>query len=509
MEKDLVLIIEDDSTLLRGLRDNFRFKGYDVSEASDGRSGLEATLTLKPALIVLDVMMPEMDGFEVCKRIRNAGLDMPIIMLTAKGREEDIIRGLNAGAHDYMSKPFSIKELLARSGHLLRRNRTQLPDLFKFGHNEVNLVSHKLYHKGEEVTLTPKEFGLLTHFIKNLGRALTREEIMGSVWGSDILVTPRSVDRCINTLRNKVEPEATRPIYIQTIRDIGYRFESSDTQAIPDVEKHSGITAQSPWKVGLAVAGFRLTEKIAPRIWLGEDQKGCAAQLQHLPWLTDTQSHIQLAALARKLEAINHPLPLPVCLALYETQAVWLERGVSPVHLNHQLKGGAMALDQALAIVTTLAQGLGELHKQGILHLNVRTEVVYLGKAMHLGGFGLAEAALSQARAHGRNSLAALARQSPEGWSPQRLRGEKGNERDDIFAIGCLFHELLTANHPFAAPEAVDMVARTLLSDPPDLAERGISKNVCRILSRCLQKDPQDRFASMGDLVFALEGVET
>lgn len=225
MPGELILIIEDDTTLLRGLKDNFELRGYQVSSATDGKSGLETALSNPPDLVVLDIMLPKMNGFEICWQIREAKLDMPIIMLTAKGQEEDIVRGLNLGADDYMTKPFSIQELLARAGAFLRRRKASVPTMYSFGDCKLDLRSHRLFRSEEEIALSPKEFRLLEVFVKQAGRALTRDEILRSVWGSDILVTSRSVDRCITTLRGKIEKDPRHPRLIQTIRDVGYRFE--------------------------------------------------------------------------------------------------------------------------------------------------------------------------------------------------------------------------------------------------------------------------------------------
>ena len=220
-----VLIVEDDPALLRGLRDNFDGAGYRVIAARDGEAGLEAALTDRPDLVLLDIMLPRINGYEVCRRIREAGLDMPILMLTARGQEEDIVRGLNLGADDYVIKPFSIKELLARCNAFLRRRRAEMPDVFTFGDCRLDLGSHRLFRGDEEIQLSPKEFRLLELFARRAGRALTRDEILTSVWGTGILVTTRSVDRCVTTLRHKIEPDSRHPTFIRTIRDVGYRFE--------------------------------------------------------------------------------------------------------------------------------------------------------------------------------------------------------------------------------------------------------------------------------------------
>ena len=226
-ETKTVLIIEDDPTLLRGLKDNFALRGFRARTAEDGQAGLDAALDAPPDLIVLDIMLPKVNGYEVCRTIRRRGLDMPIIMLTAKGQEEDIIRGLELGADDYVTKPFSIRELIARANAFLRRHGTEVADVHRFGRCELDLASHRLLRDGVEVPLTTKEFRLLQYLVSRPGRALTRGDILDAVWGRSVIVTARSVDRCITTLRRKIEPDRERPTHIQTIRDIGYRFEGS------------------------------------------------------------------------------------------------------------------------------------------------------------------------------------------------------------------------------------------------------------------------------------------
>jgi DNA-binding response OmpR family regulator len=228
MPNEAILIIEDDPAMLRGLKDNFVFKGYRVKTAGDGESGLNEALNSKPDLIILDVMLPGINGYEICRLIRGEGLNIPIIMLTAKSQESDIILGLNLGADDYVTKPFNIQELLARVNAFLRRRRQEEIRQFHFGDFILNLDSRQLLRRGKEVELTPKEFGLLALFVKRAGCALTRDEILKHVWGYDILVTARSVDRCVTTLRTKIERNPQEPAFIKTIRDVGYRFENMD-----------------------------------------------------------------------------------------------------------------------------------------------------------------------------------------------------------------------------------------------------------------------------------------
>jgi DNA-binding response OmpR family regulator len=227
MTHSTVLIIEDDCTLLRGLKDNFLAQGYCVRTAGDGQEGLDSALEDPPDLILLDIMLPKVNGYEVCRVIRKHELDMPIIMLTAKGQEEDIVRGLELGADDYVTKPFSIRELLARAKAFLRRRELKPSDEYRFGDCLLDLTAHKLFKAGVEVPLTTKEFRTLEYFVRRVGRALTRNDILDAVWGSSVIVTSRSVDRCITTLRGKIEPDPRHPTHIRTIRDIGYRFEDS------------------------------------------------------------------------------------------------------------------------------------------------------------------------------------------------------------------------------------------------------------------------------------------
>jgi len=222
---ETVLIIEDDPTMLIGLRDNFEFKGYKVLTAADGEKGLKAALNSKPDLIILDIMLPKINGYDICRLIREEKLAMPVIMLTAKGEESDIVLGLNLGADDYVTKPFSIKELLARAAAFLRRAKKEVQDAYEFGGLRLDISARRLTRKNKEIELSPKEFNLLEYFVKKPGRALTRDEILNAVWGYDCVVTSRSIDRFVTTLRNKIEPDPARPIFIHTIRQIGYRFE--------------------------------------------------------------------------------------------------------------------------------------------------------------------------------------------------------------------------------------------------------------------------------------------
>lgn len=222
---ETILIIEDDSTMLRGLKDNFEFKGYNVITAADGEAGLNAALDSHCDLIILDIMLPKINGYEICRLVREQKIETPIIMLTAKGQESDIILGLNLGADDYMTKPFSIKELLARANAFLRRNRQKQTDVYEFENFRLDINSRTFTKKGKEIKLSPKEFSLLEYFLKRQSRALTRDDILNEVWGYNCFVTSRTVDRFVNSLRNKIEKDPKRPLYIKTVRQIGYKFQ--------------------------------------------------------------------------------------------------------------------------------------------------------------------------------------------------------------------------------------------------------------------------------------------
>lgn len=221
-----ILIIEDDPAILRGLKDYFLKRGFDVRSATDGAQGLSAARNGKADLILLDIMLPKLNGYEICRAIRKEGDDVPIVMLTAKGQEDDIVRGLEVGADDYVTKPFSVRELHARvQAFLRRRGKEGAGAMQEFGDCRMDRESHRLFKGGVEIALTTKEYRLLEYFLERPGRALTRDMIINGVWGSDVIVTTRSVDRCITTLRGKIERDPHGPMHIQTIRDVGYRFE--------------------------------------------------------------------------------------------------------------------------------------------------------------------------------------------------------------------------------------------------------------------------------------------
>jgi len=224
MTEGRLLLIEDEPALARGLADTLRARGFDVAVAADGQCGLDAALSGQADLILLDLMLPRVNGYEICRAVRAYGLDVPILMLTAKGQEEDVVLGLNLGADDYITKPFRVAELIARARAFLRRRGSRQP-VCRFGDCEIDLRARRVIRDGKVLDLTAKEFALLAYFATRPGCALARDTILNAVWGSSVFVTPRSIDRCVATLRAKVEPDPHYPAYIQTVREIGYRFE--------------------------------------------------------------------------------------------------------------------------------------------------------------------------------------------------------------------------------------------------------------------------------------------
>jgi len=221
-----ILIVEDEPNMVAGLRDNFEFEGYSVITAPDGVAGLERALSESPDLVILDVMMPRMSGLDVCKQLKSKRPSTPIIMLTARGQEVDKVVGLELGADDYVTKPFSIRELLARVKAVLRRsgNAPKQGEKFAFGEVEVNLRSCQVSRKGKALDFSSKEFELLKYFLVHPGETLSRDRLLEEVWGYDHFPTTRTVDAHIVRLRQKVEPRPEEPRFILTVHGTGYKF---------------------------------------------------------------------------------------------------------------------------------------------------------------------------------------------------------------------------------------------------------------------------------------------
>jgi len=221
-----ILVVEDEPNMVAGLRDNFEFEGYRVITASDGVEGLRRALEESPDLVILDVMMPQMSGLEVCRQLRAKRASIPIIMLTARGQEVDKVVGLELGADDYVTKPFSIRELLARVKAILRRTAV-IPkdqDQHSFGDVEVDLRRCRVLRSGKAVDISSKEFELLKYFVCHSGETLSRDRLLEYVWGYDNYPTTRTVDTHLVRLRQKLEPDPEQPQYFLTVHGTGYRF---------------------------------------------------------------------------------------------------------------------------------------------------------------------------------------------------------------------------------------------------------------------------------------------
>ena len=221
-----ILVIEDQEDLLNGLKVNLEIEGYQVAKALRGDTGLTMAMGQSPDLIVLDVMLPGMDGLDVCRELRRRGFENPIIMLTAKGDEIDRVVGLEVGADDYITKPFGLRELLARIRVRLRRQppSRRLLARYVFGAVEIDFEQMRATRKGKPVVMTAKEFDLLGFFVRCKGEVLTRDRMLNEVWGTECHVAPRTVDAHILKLRQKLEETPAEPKYILTVYGEGYKF---------------------------------------------------------------------------------------------------------------------------------------------------------------------------------------------------------------------------------------------------------------------------------------------
>ncbi|HON44522.1 MAG: response regulator transcription factor [Planctomycetes bacterium] len=233
-----ILIIEDDPSILLGLEKNLQFEGYNVLSSQDGEEGLTFAIQKLPDLLILDVMLPKISGFEICKSIRQKNLPILILMLTARDKEIDKIMGLDLGADDYITKPFSIRELIARVKALLRRKYYYQPTLpnFSFGKFYIDFIGRTVTANDKFLEMSSKEFDLLKLFIENEGKVLSREEILAQVWGVDYFGTSRTVDNFITKLRHKLESEDDSIEYIVTARGVGYKFQA--TALSPSMDKN-------------------------------------------------------------------------------------------------------------------------------------------------------------------------------------------------------------------------------------------------------------------------------
>ena len=220
-----ILVVEDEPTIALGLHDDLRVEGFEVEVVSDGDTGARKALGGEFDLVLLDVMLPGKDGFTVCRELRDAGVHIPIILLTARGQEADKLAGLGVGADDYVTKPFSPRELVARVHALLRRaSRPAAGRSFRFGPVRVDFISHEVFKDGQPVDVTPSEFKLLKVLIERRGQVLSIDRLLHEGWGSEVFLTDRVIYTHINNLRAKVEPDARNPRHIVSVRGLGYRF---------------------------------------------------------------------------------------------------------------------------------------------------------------------------------------------------------------------------------------------------------------------------------------------
>lgn len=224
-----ILIVEDELNMVQGLKDNLEFEGYEVDAAMEGSSGLQKVLQGKYDLILLDVMLPEVSGFDICKAARKAGVDTPVILLTAKGEEIDKVLGLELGADDYITKPFSLRELLARIKAILRRTSNggeghSEPEFVSIGNIQVNFRNYLARDKDQEIKMSHKEFEVLHYLYQNAGKTIHRDDLMSSVWSIDYDITTRTVDNFILKLRQKIETDPNNPKIILTVHGVGYKL---------------------------------------------------------------------------------------------------------------------------------------------------------------------------------------------------------------------------------------------------------------------------------------------
>ena len=225
-DKRKILVVEDDEALMLGLVENLKFAGYDVVTATDGPQGVAAAQESRPALVLLDIMLPGMSGYEVCREIRNRGSDVPIVMLTARQDEFDKLHGFETGADDYVTKPFSVNELLARVKAIVLRGRSkkESPRRYEFEDFVLDMDARVLTRKDKEIPLTRTEFDLLAYFCVHEGKALSRDAVMNDVWGTEYYGTQRSLDSFVASLRSKIEKHTGKPEHILTVHGVGYKF---------------------------------------------------------------------------------------------------------------------------------------------------------------------------------------------------------------------------------------------------------------------------------------------
>jgi DNA-binding winged helix-turn-helix (wHTH) protein/tRNA A-37 threonylcarbamoyl transferase component Bud32 len=420
-------------------------------------------------------------------------------------------------------KPFSISELLARANAFLRRHRTGTVSEYVFGDLRLDLSAHRLTRNGEETTLTPKEFQLLEYLISRAGRALTRDDIMDRVW-SGVFVTGRSVDRCITTLRGKIEPDARNPTYIRTIRDVGYRFEQpedrADTAASPE---GPGAVLRSdpdaPLAAGTCLGRFEIIDLIG-RGGMAEVYRARDSRLERdvaikvlARRLAD--QHEVLQRFERETKAVA-ALSHPNVLAIYDVGteddlAFAVTELLEGETLRARLKHSPLPWSEARSIALAAADGLAAAHEKGIVHRDVKPENIFLTttdvvKLLDFGlarleepaRFPLADGSMSFETSRG-TILGTI-----DYMAPEQLRGEAVDGRTDVFSLGCVLFEMLTGRCPFKRDTPADTMAAILTEDSPELRSKDAPRRTNGVLSRCLAKPSADRWPSAQALADAL-----
>ena len=220
-----ILVVEDEPGIRLAIKDELEFEGFDVVLADDGPSGLAAIVKAQPDLVVLDLMLPGRNGFQICEDVRAQGIRTPIIVITARNQESDKVRGLELGADDYVTKPLSLAELVARVRAVLRRaGRADDRDVVEVPPIRIDFRRHSAFKGGIELQLTDTEFQILGLLVRRAGEVITRDEFLKQIWGEDVYVTHRTVDTHVASLRKKIEDDLDRPVFILSVRNVGYRF---------------------------------------------------------------------------------------------------------------------------------------------------------------------------------------------------------------------------------------------------------------------------------------------
>ncbi len=528
MPYETVLIIEDDPTLLLGLRDNFESAGFTVQTAVDGEAGLEAAQTGAADLILLDIMLPKVNGYEICRLLRQGGLDTPIIMLTAKGQEDDIVRGLNLGADDYLTKPFSIRELLARANAFIRRRSSGPAKVHRFGECELDLESHRLYRKGEEVVLTPKEFQLLEYFAQRSGRALTRDDIMHSVWGSSVIVTARSVDRCVTTLRGKIEPDPRNPTHIQTIRDIGYRFEAdapapAAKASSPGSNVHGTDDDFVALRPGDCLGRYEIRSLLG-RGGMAEVYKALdsrlgrevAVKVLSRRLARNNDALMRFERETKAIAALSHPNIVAIFDVTQDGEVYFavmeLLEGES---LKERLSRGPIPWSETRRMALSVAEGLAAVHAMGVVHRDIKPGNIFLTTAnvTKLLDFGLARMDTNPPAARSddnstftQHTMIGTVMGTTNYMSPEQVRGQLADARSDVFSFGAVLYEMITGRRPFQRETPADTMAAILKDPPPPLSEVATAAPpaLADLLQQCLQKNPSERFPTADALADAL-----